>query len=287
MFDLLCTKMMYANSLRAVCFLFDLLQKRVIKRQIWHSWTHQSFPKAFEWSFKSNQDAIVVETRTYISISELGITSLALKMSKVLVVAYWGASFTVLCPKSCESFKVSISYIGAMEKKIRQHSVQSKQNPWIIFLENDIKKSLLHTTGIWKIQSLSKALVTLHLCPKRFRMHTGKKQERKKTIRKSVSSCITLQSAQSAEIRTLFLAYSRDLRRQKTARWREARWCKEDTFQASRGEVCVCVLWICFYLLNLSKMNEVLHPIASLPSHSRFDLLNLLLWLWILSCAVI
>lgn len=90
-------------------------------------------------------------------------------------------------------------------------------------------------------------------------------------------------TAQSAGIRAVFLAYSCDLMRQRTARWREKRWCKEDAFQASREGYSmwarVCVLRIGFYLLNLSQLNEVLHPIASVTSHSCFDLLCLFLLL--------
>lgn len=85
-------------------------------------------------------------------------------------------------------------------------------------------------------------------------MHTGKKQERKKTIRKSVSSCITLQSAQSAEIRTLFLAYSRDLRRLLGEERQDD--AKRILFKQVGGEVCVCVCAMNMFLLIKSIKDE-------------------------------
>lgn len=62
-----------------------------------------------------------------------------------------------------------------------------------------------------------------------------------------------------------FFAYFCDMRRQKHAGWREKRWCKAGAFQASReGYGRVLELWIAFYSINLSQLNDALQPIAFL-----------------------
>lgn len=83
-------------------------------------------------------------------------------------------------------------------------------------------------------------------------------------------------TAQSARIRGEFTAYSCDMTRQETARWRETGWCKDDAFQASTEGysiwVRVCALWIAFYWLNLPQLSEVLPPIASVTTALWFTM---------------